>query len=92
MRRNKGIGEADDWPSRLRSVHVDQIYPSENANAYSPLLFRILVVAMAVALIVTVVLGIVLAFRSLRQRWLVWLSLGLGILLPILFLLLGQRR
>ena len=47
---------------------------------------------MAIALIVTVVLGVVLAFRSIRQRWLVWLSLGLGIVLPIVFLLLGQRR
>ena len=47
---------------------------------------------MAVALIVTVVLGVILAFRSIRQRWLVWLSLGLGIVLPIVFLLLGQRR
>lgn len=92
LRRNKGLGEADDWPSRLRSVHVDQIYPADSANSYSPLLFRILVVAMAVALIVTVVLGVILAFRSIRQRWLVWLSLGLGIVLPIVFLLLGQRR
>jgi multidrug efflux pump subunit AcrB len=92
VRRNKLPGEAEDWVGRLRSVHVDQIYPSDSANAYSPLLFRIFVVAMALALIVTVILGIVLAFRSIRQRWLVWLSLGLGIALPLLCLWLGQRR
>ena len=92
LRRNKGVGEADDWPGRLRSVHVDQIYPTETANAYSPWLFRTLVVAMAIALIVTIVLGVILAFRSIRQRWLVWLSLGLGLLVPMLFLWLGQRR
>ena len=33
LRRNKGVGEADDLPSRLRSVHVDQIYPTESADA-----------------------------------------------------------
>jgi hypothetical protein len=92
LRRNKGVGEADDLPSRLRSVHVDQIYPTESANAYSPWLFRALVVMMAVALIATIVLGVILAFRSIRQRWLVWLSLALGFLMPVLFLWLGQRR
>lgn len=92
LRRNKGVGEADDLPSRLRSVHVDQIYPTESANGFSPFLFRILVVAMAIALIATIVMGVILAFKSLRQRWLVWLSLALGFLVPMLFLWLGQRR
>lgn len=92
LRRNKGLGEADDLPSRLRSIHVDQIYPAESANSYSPVLFKILVVAMSVALIVTLLLGVVLAFRSLRQRWMVWLSLALGFLVPMLFLWLGQRK
>ena len=47
---------------------------------------------MASALIVTIVLGVIMAVRSIRQRWLVWLSLGLGFLVPVLFLWLGQRR
>ena len=90
--RRKSPGEADDWIARLRSVHVDQIYPAEGANAYSPTLFRVLVVIMSLALIVTLALGIILAFRSLRNRWPVWVSLGLGILVPVLLLWLGQRR
>ena len=92
VRRNKLAGEAEDWISKLRSVHVDQIYPADSADAYSPTLFRILVVTMAISLIVTVVLGLILAFRTLRRRWLVWLSLGLGVLVPILMLWLGQTR
>jgi len=92
VRRNKVPGEAQDWLGRVRSVHVDQLFPTESANAYSPGLFRGLVVCMAVALIVTIVLGVVLAFRSLRQRWLVLLCLALGVLLPVLCLWLGQRR
>lgn len=90
--RRKNVAEADTWVSRLTSVHVDQIYPAESAESYSPVLFRILVVVMALALMATIVLGVVLAFRTLRQRWMVWLSLALGIAVPILFLWLGQRR
>ena len=90
--RRKNPGAEDDWIGRLRSVHVDQIYPSDHANTYSPALFRALVVLMALALIITVALGIFLAFRTLRQRMLVWVSLGLGILVPMILLWLGQHR
>ena len=90
--RHKRFGEAETWIDRLRSVHVDQIYPTDLAMGYSPWLFKSLVVAMAAALIVTMILGVVLAFRSLRQRWLVWLSLGLGIFFPVFLLWVGQRR
>ena len=91
LRRNKAPGEAEDWIGKLRSVHVDQIFPAESANSFSPVLFRILVVLMSVALIVTIVLGIILAFRSLRQRGWVWLSLALGIIVPVVALWLGNR-
>ena len=90
--RRKGLGEAENWIDKLRSVHVDQIYPAESATGYSPRLFQALVVIMSVALLVTIVLGIILAFRSTRQRWLVALSLGMGILVPVLLLWLGLRR
>ena len=90
--RRKNLGEADDWVARFRSVHVDQIYPNSQTSTYSPALFRTLVVVMALALIVSVTLGIFLAFRTLRQRLLVWLSLGLGILVPVILLWLGQHR
>lgn len=92
LRRNKGLGEAEDWLSKVRSVHVDQIYPAESANGYSPLLFRTLIILMSIALIITIVLGIVLALRSVRRKSLVWLSLALGIATPILALWLGQQK
>jgi hypothetical protein len=90
--RKKNQGEAETWVSRLTSVHKDQIYPVESANRYSPALYRLLVIAMCTALITTITLGIVLALKTIRQRWLVWLSLGLGIFLPVLFLWLGQKK
>jgi hypothetical protein len=71
---------------------VDQIYPADSAMGYSPKLFQILVVLRSVALLATIVIGVVLAFRSIRQRGLVWLSIGLGIALPMLLLWVGQKR
>jgi len=38
------------------------------------------------------VLSLVLAVRTLRPPWLVWLSLALGILVPVLCLWLGQQH
>jgi len=90
--RQKNPGEGGSWVDRLSDVHVDQIYFSDSALSFSPQLFQFLVVSMSISLILTVILGIVLAFRSLRQRWLIWVSLGMGILLPVLLLWLGQKR
>jgi len=90
--RQKGIGEPGDWKARLTSVHVDQIYPADSASAYSPALFRGLVVTMAVALIITLALGIVLAVRFAAKKWAVWLSLISGVMVPIVFLWLGQKH
>ncbi len=89
--RRKGIGEAEGIVDKMVSVHVDQVYPTETAVGWNPLPFRVLVVAMSLALLVTIALGMVLAFRSTARRWPVWLSLGVGILLPLLLLWLGQR-
>ena len=90
--RNKGVGEGETWIARLRSIHVDQIYPAESAQSFSPTVFRVLVVFMAVAFVVTVVLGIVLAFRTVRPRWPVWAALLLGVLAPVVCLWLGLKK
>jgi len=90
--RQKGTGELGDWKARLTSVHVDSIYPSESANSYSPTLFRVLVVVMAVALVVTLVLGVVMAIRFTPKKWAVWMSLAFGFIVPVFLLLLGQKH
>jgi hypothetical protein len=90
--RQKGTGELGDWKARLTSVHVDSIYPSESANSYSPRLFRLLVVIMAGALIITLLLGVVMAVRFTPKKWAVWMSLALGSIMPVFLLWLGQKR
>jgi len=92
INRNKRPGEAETWVSRLTSVHKDQLYPTDSANGYSTRLFQTLVVLMSIALMTSVALGLVLALRTIRPTWLVWLSLALGIAVPVLFLWLGQQR
>lgn len=94
IQRNKSSGQPGDWLSNLSQVHVDQIYPTERGaqRGYSPKLFKSLVVAMSISLLATIGLGIVLAFRTQRKQWPVWLSLAFGILLPAAFLWLGQNR
>jgi hypothetical protein len=88
--RNKSPGEQEDIVSKLTSIHVDQIYPSKKAESFNPKGFQILVVVMSICLIVTIGLGIFLAFTVGRPKWAVWLSLTLGVLLPVLLLWLGQ--
>ena len=92
--RLKTPSEAETLVQKLRVVHVDQIYPSEQEfkKPSSPKLYQGLVVVMAIAATLTILLGLVLAFRSLKNQWPVWLSLVLGVLLPALLLYLGQKR
>ena len=91
--RNKVLGEQDTLVSRLSAVHVDQIYPSEGGTGeYSTTLFKVLVVTMSVSLLVTIVLGLILAFRTSKQSWVVCAVLFLGICLPVVFLWLGQPK
>jgi len=88
--RRKGLGEAEGVVDKMVSIHVDQVYPADKAVGWDPALFRVLVVIMSLALLTTVLLGMFLAIRSTAHRWPVWLSLALGILLPMLLLWLGQ--
>ena len=90
--RRKGVSDSQDLVSRLSRVHVEQYYPTQSASGYSTRLFRVFIVIMANALIATVIVGIILAFRTSRNKWPVWLSLALGITLPVILLWLGQKH
>lgn len=90
--RRKGPDEARAFWDRMRSVHAEQILPDEKVEAYSPKLMRWFVYAMSAALIVTSILGVVLALKVMKAQWLVWLVLVLGFVLPILILRLSQTR
>ena len=90
--RNKTFGEAETWFEKLSSVHVDSILPSAQIDEYAPALFRWFVVAMSIALILTTLLGVAMAFKFSRSKWLVVATLAAGFLLPAILLWLGQIR
>jgi len=47
---------------------------------------------MALALIVTLLLGVIMAVRFTPKKWPVWTSLAMGIVIPLLFLWLGLKH
>jgi hypothetical protein len=89
--RLKSAAEAETWVQKFRVIHTDQIYPRDGVRVTSPTLFQWLVYGMSAALIVATLVGLVLAFKSVKPRWPVWVTLFLGILLPIAALWLGSR-
>jgi hypothetical protein len=57
---------------------------------YSTYLFKGLVITMSVGLIFTTLLGLVMAFRFVKSKIAMVLTLIAGILIPILLLYLGE--
>lgn len=87
---------------RLSKVHTQQFFstaprgqgkptPAEReAQEAAAVPMKWLVAAMSVALIVSIALGLVLAFTLARQRVAVWIALILGIATPVLLLALAH--
>lgn len=90
VKRNKNLGEGGGWREKLTSIHVNQVFPSESAESYSPQLFQYLVAIMSAALILTLLLGIFLAFKTSKRKWSIWIALILGVIVPVILLWLGQ--
>ena len=92
--RLKSPGEAETLVQKLRVVHTDQIYPETGVirQKASPKVFQGLVVAMSVALILTTLLGLVLAFRFSRSALTVSAAPVLGVVLPVAILWLAPHR
>ncbi len=91
--RIKGQGDAHSVTQIMREIHTDDVYPTRDRTVrVTPKLFVYLVVLMAVGLTTTIVLGVYLAFRSVRNRWMIVFWLALGILVPAGFLWLGHHK
>jgi hypothetical protein len=92
--RLKSTSEAETWVQKFRVIHTDQIYPRDGAaeRAASPKVFQWLLYGMSAALILATLVGLVLAFRSVKPRWPVWLALVAGVLIPVGVLWLGSSR
>jgi hypothetical protein len=92
--RLKSPSEAESLVQRLRVIHTDQIYPTnhEVRRPSSPRLFKLLVGLMSAAVVVTTVLGLILAFKFSRSLATVCICLLAGLAMPIVLLWLGQAH
>lgn len=70
-------------------IHKNQRYDITPGFRGHSTPFRILVLLMSIALVVTLILGIIMAFRMTRERCLVWLTLVVGTVLPFVLLSFG---
>ncbi len=73
----------------LSGVHMDQRWADNNVRPEPSSIFRYLIVLMALGLLVTTVLGIMMAFKYTRP-WMVWACLSTGVFIP--FFLLWMAR
>ncbi len=92
--RLKHPSEAETLLQKMRAVHVDHLYPSETEfeSPSDPALFRLLAVVMCISALLAIVLGVMIAFKTLKNRWLVVLTLIAGAAVPVLVLLTAQGR
>jgi len=74
----------------LSQVHKNQRWVDSHKKPDSSVPFRYLVLLMTIGLLVTTVLGIVMAFKYTRP-WIVWACLSTGIAVPCLLLYLAYR-
>ena len=85
----KDHGAANAFLARLSDIHTDDYFKHHAGEPHASTHFKLLVGAMAVTLIVTILLGIVLACQAPRKaRW-TFMALGLGVLVPVVILWLN---
>ena len=82
-------GSFNSFMAKFSKIHTDQYFSQTGASHHPSELFKILVACMAVALIVTILLGLALACQTLRKFWWTVLALLLGIVVPALALYFG---
>ncbi len=92
INRNKAIGANTFFMNKLSDIHVAQYYPVAGSHHFSTWMFETLVVAMCIGLILSLVLGIALAFTMVRNRIPVFIALFLGIAVPVLLLALAHAQ
>jgi len=68
------------------------IMPKVELRAYNPKAFKLLIYLMVTGVVVTMLLGVVLAFKLTKDKRPVWAAIALGIIMPFLLLKLGQNQ
>ncbi|MFT4589174.1 MAG: hypothetical protein ACI9VS_004037 [Candidatus Binatia bacterium] len=104
--RLKGAGEAQTILQKARLIHTESVIPAHVSqkemdnydiskgrpviSASKPATFKWLAIVMCIMATVTIVLGLILSFKTMKNKRLVAGILLAGCLLPYLMLKLGQ--
>ncbi len=71
---------------KFSSIHTDSYFPRNGAAHHPSEIFKILVAAMAVGLMISILIGLALACQSRKKLLLAGISFFLGILVPVVIL------
>jgi len=74
----------------LSQVHKDQRWVDGKMVPQSSMPFRCLVVLMSLGVLVTTILGIIMAFKYTKE-WIVWACLLMGIVVPCFLIWIAHR-
>ncbi len=74
--------------AQLSAVHTHQSLPAAEGASTTKTPFRIIVVLMCVGLVLTISIGVIMAFRVSPRKRRVWLTLAVGAVVPALVVLL----
>lgn len=84
------IGLRTPLLEKLSSIHTEARW--KNGNEWGSFPLRLFVLAMAIAFIITTVLGIVMAIRFGRSRKAAYLCLAIGTIVPVALVLMRVLR
>jgi hypothetical protein len=82
-------GRMREWLEKLSTVHTEGYWPKAGTADPSVFLFKLLAGALCAALLLSILLGLFLAWKSARRKRWVVLALGLGVAVPALVLWLA---
>ncbi len=77
--------------TELAAVHTDQKFSDDEDETRPSFPLKIFILIMSVGMFISVVLGIIMAFKFTKNPTLVWLFLAIGIILPVLFLVVAHK-
>ncbi len=90
--KNKVNGFAQEQLEKLSAVHVEQHYPVDGVDEYRTTPFEQLTVALCVGLLVTILMGLLIALQSSKNRKGAVVALLLGIAVPVGLLWYGVGK
>ena len=79
-----------DWfdtaMGKFSNIHTDDYWEKAGTHPHASMHFKILVATMAAALILTILMGLMIAFQNSKKAGWAALAFGLGILVPAVVL------